>query len=81
MGKKFWIVFGIFCAALGFVLEANAASLLTSAMTTALDDGFEALQDTYAAIIAQVWPYLLAILGLIAAPSIIKRIWRMIIGS
>jgi hypothetical protein len=56
---------------------AAAASVLTTGMTTALDDGFTDLKDTVADVIATVWPYMLAVLALYAAPTIVRKLWNL----
>jgi hypothetical protein len=58
-------------------VNALAASVLTSDMTTALEDGFTSLQDTVAEVISVSWPFVLGVLALYAAPTIVKKLWNM----
>jgi hypothetical protein len=62
---------------LALVEPAAATSVMTSGMTTALDTGFTDLKDTVADVIASVWPYMLTVLGLYAAPTIVKKLYHL----
>jgi hypothetical protein len=57
--------------------SASAASVLTQDMTDALTDGFTALQDTVGDVISVVWPFVLGVAALYAAPTIVKKLWNM----
>jgi hypothetical protein len=59
------------------VEPASAASVLTAGMTSSLDTGFTDLKDMVADVIATVWPYMLAVLALYAAPVIVRKLWNL----
>lgn len=75
--NKLAVAASLAVGALLVVEPASATTVLTSAMTTALDDGFTDLKDTVADVIATVWPYMLAVLALYAAPTIVRKLWNL----
>lgn len=61
-------------AALGGVAAANAASVLDTASKTAIQGGYQNMQDTALDVVTTSWPYLLGVLAVMFAPKIVKRI-------
>jgi hypothetical protein len=64
-------------ASVVFVEPALADTVLTQGMVAALEEGFTNLQDTVADVIGTVWPYMLAVLALYAAPTIVRKLWNL----
>jgi hypothetical protein len=59
------------------VEPALADSVLTTDMVGALEAGFTNLVDTVADVITAVWPFMLAVLALYAAPTIVRKLWNL----
>lgn len=74
-------VLTIGAVALGFTVEASAATLLTTGMTTAVSSGFTDLKDTVADIISVTWPFVIGIAALLATPGLVKRMISKAVGS
>lgn len=55
------------------VTEASAASLVTTDMATSITAGFTDLKDTVIAILTQAFPFIMGIIGVLAAPSLVKK--------
>ena len=53
--------------------EASAASLLTTDMGTAISTGFTDFKDTVIAVLTQAFPFIMGIIGVLAAPSLVKK--------
>lgn len=55
------------------VTEASATSLVTADMSTSITAGFTDLKDTVIAILTQAFPFIMGIIGVLAAPSLVKK--------
>lgn len=55
------------------VTEASAASLVTTDMATSIGAGFTDFKDTVVAILTQAFPFIMGIIGVLAAPSLVKK--------
>ena len=64
-------VFGV--SAMGFTAMANATSVLATADKTAITGGFQNFQDTVLDILSVSWAPFLAIVAVLAAPAIVKK--------
>lgn len=53
--------------------EASAASLVTTDMATSIGAGFTDFKDTVVAILTQAFPFIMGIIGVLAAPSLVKK--------
>jgi len=54
--------------------QSFAASVLDAAAKTAISQGFADMKDTALDILVSTWPYFLAILAIMFAPKIVKRL-------
>jgi len=73
MKKVLAVFFVAMLSMLGLVETASAANLIDAGMTTALGTGFTDLQDTIKGIITVVWPFIIGIAAILAAPSVVKK--------
>jgi hypothetical protein len=64
---------GVVAFGLGVVEPASAASVLDTAMQTALTAGLTDLKDTIKDVIATSWPYMLGATVLIMAPGLAQK--------
>jgi hypothetical protein len=71
-----WL-FTLFCTLL-VVFEAQAASVLDAATTTAIGSGFTDMQDTILGLLTVAWPYVLGVGVLLMTPGIVIKIIKKI---
>jgi hypothetical protein len=76
--KRALAVFGVFGVSASGIAQAAGVSVLTTGMTTALEEGFESLQLTVVDVITAAWPFMLMVLALYAAPTVVKKLWNMV---
>lgn len=58
-------------------LQVQAASALDAGMKTSVTDGFTTLKDTVLDILSTTFPYILGVMAVLAAPTIVRKLFNM----
>lgn len=58
-------------------LQVQAASALDAGMKTSVTDGFTTLKDTVLDVLSTTFPYILGVMAVLAAPAIVRKLFKM----
>lgn len=73
------LFFGLFLTA-GAITQASAVSLLDAATGTAITAGWTDMKDTILAILGFSWAPMLGIAAVLAAPRLVKSMFKLATG-